>query len=81
MDAAIATNSALAVVAGHSCGLGGDAFWLVWDVDRSEVVALNGSGRSGGATTIEAAHAAGHTVMPQRGPWSVTVPGAIDSWG
>jgi len=81
VDAAIATNAALAVVAGHSCGLGGDAFWLVWDVDRSEVVALNGSGRSGGATTIEAAHAAGHTVMPQRGPWSVTVPGAIDSWG
>ncbi|HUG47550.1 MAG TPA: gamma-glutamyltransferase, partial [Candidatus Limnocylindria bacterium] len=30
VDAAIATNAALAVVAAHSCGLGGDAFWLIW---------------------------------------------------
>jgi gamma-glutamyltranspeptidase/glutathione hydrolase len=30
VDAAIATNAALAVVSAHSCGLGGDAFWLIW---------------------------------------------------
>lgn len=79
VDAAIATNAALAVVAAHSCGLGGDAFWLVWDGDR--VHALNGSGRSAAGATIEAARAAGHTEMPFRGPWSVTLPGAIRSWG
>ncbi len=33
VDAAIATNAALAVVQGHSCGLGGDAFWLIRDPD------------------------------------------------
>jgi gamma-glutamyltranspeptidase/glutathione hydrolase len=81
VDAAIATNAALAVVAGHSCGLGGDAFWITWDAARTEAVTLNGSGRAGSAATIEAALAAGHATMPERGPWSVTVPGAVDSWG
>ncbi len=81
VDAAIATNAALAVVAGHSCGLGGDAFWIIWDAEREEAVTLNGSGRAGGGATIEAARAAGHERMPERGPWSVTVPGAVDSWG
>ncbi|MFN8519790.1 MAG: gamma-glutamyltransferase family protein [Chloroflexota bacterium] len=81
VDAAIATNAALAVVAGHSCGLGGDAFWLIHDPRTGVVHALNGSGRSASGATIESAHAAGHRTMPQRGPWSVTVPGAIHSWG
>jgi gamma-glutamyltranspeptidase/glutathione hydrolase len=81
VDAAIATNAALAVVAGHSCGLGGDAFWLIWDPEREDVLALNGSGRSGSEATIEAVRAAGHAAMPARGPWSVTVPGGIHSWG
>jgi gamma-glutamyltranspeptidase / glutathione hydrolase len=78
VDAAIATNAALAVVAAHSCGLGGDAFWLVWD--GAQVVGLNGSGRSAQGATLEAAAAAGLTDMPLRGPWTVTVPGAIHSW-
>jgi gamma-glutamyltranspeptidase/glutathione hydrolase len=48
VDAAIATNAALAVVAAHSCGLGGDAFWLIWPGDggpwaRSPGVADAGS--------------------------------------
>jgi gamma-glutamyltranspeptidase/glutathione hydrolase len=79
IDAAIATNAALSVVAAHSCGLGGDAFWLIWD--GTTIHALNGSGRSAARATIEAAHAAGHDTMPVRGPWTVTVPGAIRSWG
>jgi gamma-glutamyltranspeptidase/glutathione hydrolase len=80
-DAAITTNAALAVVAGHSCGLGGDAFWLIRDPVHGEVHALNGSGRSAAGASIETAAAAGHRTMPQRGPWSITVPGAIHSWG
>lgn len=81
VDAAIATNAALAVVAGHSCGLGGDAFWLIWDAHAGRALALNGSGRSGSAASIEAARAAGLSAVPERGPWSVTVPGAVHSWG
>ncbi|HUG47868.1 MAG TPA: gamma-glutamyltransferase family protein, partial [Candidatus Limnocylindria bacterium] len=79
VDAAIATNAALAVVAAHSCGLGGDAFWLIWNGVR--VQGLNGSGRSARGATLEAAAAAGLSEMPLRGPWTVTVPGAIHSWG
>ena len=81
VDAAIATNAALAVVAGHSCGLGGDAFWIIWDAVAAEAVTLNGSGRAGSGATIEAAASAGHSSMPERGPWSITVPGGLHSWG
>ncbi|HSH22237.1 MAG TPA: gamma-glutamyltransferase, partial [Candidatus Caenarcaniphilales bacterium] len=79
VDAAIATNAALAVVAAHSCGLGGDAFWLIWDGQATH--ALNGSGRSAMGATLENAAAAGLNEMPGRGPWTVNVPGAIRSWG
>ncbi len=80
VDAAIAVNAALAVVSGHSCGLGGDAFWLIHDPVADDVVALNGSGRSAAGATRDAAAAAGLTQLPERGPWTVTVPGAVDSW-
>jgi gamma-glutamyltranspeptidase/glutathione hydrolase len=79
IDAAIATNAALSVVASNMCGLGGDAFWLIWN--GGELHALNGSGRSAGSATPEAARAAGLDAIPLRGPWSVTVPGAVRSWG
>jgi gamma-glutamyltranspeptidase/glutathione hydrolase len=79
VDAAIATNAALSVVCSYMCGLGGDAFWLIWDGSRLH--GLNGSGRSAGAATIDAARGAGLDEIPVRGPWAVTVPGAIRSWG
>ena len=80
VDAAIATNAVLATVMGYACGLGGDAFWLIWDPAGGRAHALNGSGRAAGAATIEAARAAGLRDMPRYGPWTITVPGAIASW-
>jgi gamma-glutamyltranspeptidase / glutathione hydrolase len=79
VDAAVATNAALSVVAANMCGLGGDAFWLIWSGETLH--ALNGSGRSAASATPEAARAAGLARIPLRGPWSVTVPGAVRSWG
>src|SRR4029079_6486216 len=46
VDAAIAPNAALAVVEPNACGIGGDAFWLIWDAAAHEQLALNGSGRA-----------------------------------
>ncbi len=80
VDAAIATNAALAVVTSYMCGLGGDAFWLIW-TPQGGLEALNGSGRSAAGATLEAAHRAGLESMPVRGPWTITVPGAVRSWG
>jgi gamma-glutamyltranspeptidase/glutathione hydrolase len=65
---------------GSACGIGGDAFWLVWDARHADLVALNGSGRSA-ARHPEAVRAAGVDRMPLRGPLSITVPGAVASWG
>jgi gamma-glutamyltranspeptidase len=81
VDAAIATNAALAVICSYMCGLGGDAFWLIHDATSGDTVALNGSGRSAAEATIEAARNTGLSEMPVRGPWTITVPGAVDSWG
>jgi gamma-glutamyltranspeptidase / glutathione hydrolase len=81
VDAAIATNAVLAVVMGYACGLGGDAFWLIWDAPTGRARALNGSGRAARGASIAAARAAGLGEMPPRGPWTITVPGAIASWG
>jgi gamma-glutamyltranspeptidase / glutathione hydrolase len=81
VDAAIATNAVLAVVMPGSCGLGGDAFWLIWDEAHGEQTALNGSGRSAAASDAAALRAQGISEMPMRGPLSITVPGAVRSWG
>jgi gamma-glutamyltranspeptidase len=81
VDAAIATNAVLAVVAPQNCGVGGDAFWLIWDAANGRQFALNGSGRSAARTDAGALRAAGHERVPFRGPDSITVPGAVRSWG
>ena len=64
----------------NGCGVGGDAFWLVWDEAAGEQVALNGSGRAPLATDADALRGQGLTRLPLRGPLSITVPGAVRSW-
>ena len=80
VDAAIAANAALGVVAPNACGIGGDAFWLIWDAETRRQLALNGSGRSPRGTDAAQLRRDGHEVMPMRGPLSVTIPGAVRSW-
>jgi gamma-glutamyltranspeptidase/glutathione hydrolase len=81
VDAAIATNAVLGVVFGQACGLGGDAFWLAWDQAAGAQVALNGSGRSAAAADAAALRSRGLVTLPCRGPLTITVPGAVRSWG
>ncbi len=80
VDAAVAANAMLAVVYCNACGLGGDAFALVWDPGEGRLFGYNGSGRAPGGLTIEAVRAAGHATMPDRGPLTINVPGAVDAW-
>jgi gamma-glutamyltranspeptidase/glutathione hydrolase len=80
VDAAIATNAVLGVVMPNGCGIGGDAFWLVWDEAAGKQVALNGSGRAPRGIDPGGLRAAGLDRIPLRGPLSITVPGAVRSW-
>ncbi len=80
VDAAIATNAALGVVVPNSCGIGGDAFWLIWDAAERRQLALNGSGRSAAGADAEGLRRAGHRTIPIHGPLSITTPGAVRSW-
>ena len=80
VDAAIAANAALAVVGPLFCGIGGDAFWLIWDAAEGRQHALNGSGRAAASADAAALRAAGLERLPLHGPLTITVPGAVRSW-
>lgn len=77
VDAIVAANLALGVVAPYYCGYGGDLFAIVWD---GELHGYLGSGRSPAAATLDAVRdrLAGEPLLI--GPHSVTVPGAIAGW-
>ncbi len=78
LDAAVATNLVLGVVAPYMCGYGGDLFALI---EKEGLHAYNGSGRAPAGATPEAVRAAASTDrMPGAGPFSVTVPGAVEAW-
>jgi gamma-glutamyltranspeptidase/glutathione hydrolase len=79
VDAAIATNAAIAVTGPHLCGMGGDLFALIHTPEG--VLALNSSGRSGSGTDAAQLRTEGHTTMPFRHDIrTVTVPGCVDGW-
>ena len=79
VDAAIATNAAIAVTAPHLCGMGGDLFALIHS--GGAVFALNATGRAGAGSDASRLRAEGHTEMPFRHDIrTVTVPGCVDGW-
>ncbi|RJP21377.1 MAG: gamma-glutamyltransferase [Candidatus Abyssobacteria bacterium SURF_5] len=80
VDAAVAVAAALNVVDMANTGIGGDAFALVYFKKEGKVVGLNASGRSPFAATIEEYRKRGHAAVPERGPLSITTPGALSGW-
>lgn len=80
-DAAIATTAALAVVEPNNTGLGGDCFALYFDASTKEITALNGSGRSPAALSINRLKEDGlGDGWTSDHAHTVTVPGACAGW-
>lgn len=76
VDAAIAAAMTLTVVEPTGCGLGSDAFAIVWN--GYELHGLDASGRSPAGWTPQ--RFAGLSAMPERGWEAVTTPGAVSAW-
>ena len=76
VDAALATAITLTLVEPTGCGLGSDAFAIVWDGENLH--GLNSSGRS--PASWSANRFSDNNVMPYRGWESVTVPGVVAGW-
>ena len=79
VDAALHAAITLAVVYPHMCGVGGDLFALVHRPDGA-VVAIDSSGRAPRAVDVASLRAHHGTQMPESGPATVTVPGAVAGW-
>ncbi|MEJ2759265.1 MAG: gamma-glutamyltransferase, partial [Anaerolineales bacterium] len=80
-DAAVATAAALNVTEPTSTGLGGDCFALFYDAKSKEIHALNGSGHSPRALTMDLIQKEGFQEgIPLFHPYTITVPGAAAGW-
>ena len=79
VDAAVAANAVMGVVAPMMCGVGGDLFAIVWEASGT-LHGVNASGWSASGLTPAFLRDSGFDEMPQRGAHSVTVPGAVAGW-
>jgi gamma-glutamyltranspeptidase / glutathione hydrolase len=79
IDAAVATAAALAVVEPMMTGIGGDMFAIVRTA-QGELAGINGSGFSPAAANVAFFQQRKLEQIPTRGPFSVSVPGAVDGW-
>ena len=80
IEAMIAAASVIAVVYPHMTGLGGDAFWLVYE-PGCEVLAINASGPAGTLATPGFFYNQGLSKLPARGPCAAsTVAGTVGGW-
>lgn len=80
VDAAVATNAMMGLVAPMSNGIGGDLFAIVYEAKTGRLYGLNASGWAPAGLTPEFLASKGITTMPGNGIHSVTVPGAVDGW-
>jgi len=80
VDAAVAANAAMGLLAPMANGIGGDLFAIVYEAKTGKLYGLNASGWAPAGLTPDFLKAKGFTNMPQSGIHSVTVPGAVDGW-
>jgi gamma-glutamyltranspeptidase/glutathione hydrolase len=80
VDAAIAANATMGLVEPHMNGIGGDLFAIVYEAKTGKLYGLNSGGWAPTGLTPAFLAAKGLTRMPNRGIYSVTVPGAVAGW-
>jgi gamma-glutamyltranspeptidase/glutathione hydrolase len=80
IDAAVAANAMMGLVAPMSNGIGGDLFAIVYDAKSGKLYGLNASGWAPADLTIDFLKKQGFRSMPAEGIQSVTVPGTVDGW-
>jgi gamma-glutamyltranspeptidase/glutathione hydrolase len=80
IDAAIAANAMMGVVAPMMCGIGGDLFAIVYEAKSGKMYGLNASGWAPQGLNVGFLRSKGFETMPSKGIHSVTVPGAVDGW-
>lgn len=80
IDAAVATNAMMGLVAPMNDGIGGDLFAIVYIAKTGKLYGLNASGWAPAALNADYLLAKGLKTMPQRGIHAVTVPGAVNGW-
>lgn len=80
IDAAVATNAMMGLVAPMNDGIGGDLFAIVYIAKTGKLYGLNASGWAPAALNADYLLAKGLTSMPQRGIHTATVPGAVNGW-
>jgi len=80
VDAAVAANATMGVVAPMANGIGGDLFAIVYEAKTGKIYGLNASGWTPADLTASFLREKGITNMPQAGIHSVTVPGAVEGW-
>jgi gamma-glutamyltranspeptidase/glutathione hydrolase len=80
VDAAIAANAMLGLVAPMNDGIGGDLFAIVHEAGSGRLHGLNASGWAPTGLSAEFLTRQKLEQMPQQGIHSVTVPGAVAGW-
>jgi hypothetical protein len=80
VDAAVAANAAMGVVAPMANGMGGDLFVIVYEAKTAKLYGLNASGWAPAGLTPEFLKDKGVSTMPESGIHAVTVPGVVDGW-
>ena len=80
IDAAIATNATLGLMEPTGNGLGGDLFIIYYEAKTGTVYGLNSSGWAPSGFDVDFLASKGIKEMPQRGIYSVTVPGVAAGW-
>jgi gamma-glutamyltranspeptidase/glutathione hydrolase len=80
IDAAVATNAMMGLVAPMMDGIGGDLFAIVYEAKTGKLYGLNASGWTPAKLTVDFMREQGAEKMPFNSIHAVTVPGAVAGW-